>query len=182
MLAATCETLDTTWDFRAVTWNNRMKTFRIWRTLNQSAQICQDHPEGLVISWGFTCVCSPHISPRGYFHFKISRDTIHLLGESPGCGRCPSPWQGGGMRRAWSSLPSQTLLGWSYHSHTLSLYLHIQHYIIDHNLQWQRDATVKVITLDWEHCLASFNLCHLPERQSNECTQKSLHKIIQQEL
>lgn len=132
-------------------------------------------PEGLPVCARLTS------SPWGYFHFKISRDTIHLLGESPGCGRCPCPWQGGGMRWAWSSLPSQTLLGWSYHSHTLSLYLHIQHYIIDHNLQWQKDAAVKVITPDWERCLASFNLCHLPERQSNECTQKSLHKIIQQE-
>lgn len=126
--------------------------------------------------------CAHPTSPLwGYCHSKISRDTIPLLGESPGCGRCPYLWQGGGMTWAWSSLPSQTLLGWSYHSHTLSLYLHIQHYITDHNLQWQKDAAVKVITPNSERCLASFNLCHLPERQSNECTQKSLHKIIQQE-
>lgn len=176
MLAATCETLDTTLDFRAETWNDQMKTFKPKVPIElKSPRITQKDslfPEGLPVCARLT---SP---PWGYFHFKISRDTIHLLGESPGCGRCPCH---GEMRWAWSSFPSQTLLGRSYHSHTLSLYLHIQHYIIDHNLQWQKDAAVKVITPNWERCLASFNLCHLPERQSDECTQKSLHKIIQQE-
>lgn len=143
------------------------------------AQISQDH-QGLVISSGFICVCSSHISPLGLFSLQDFQGYNSSSGEPPGCGRCPCLWQGGRMRWAWSSLPSQTLLGWSYHSHTVSLYLHIQHYITDHNLQWQKDAAVKVITLNWEPCLASFNLCHLPERQSNECTQK-LHKIIQQE-
>lgn len=179
VLAATCKTLDTTLDFRAGTWNVCMKTFRISRILKsevpvelKSPRITKKDslfPEGWPVCTRLTSL------PQGYFPFKISRDTIHLPGESPGCGRCPCLWQGGGRRWAWSFPSKPTPSG---------MILPLPHFVTvsphpDHNLQWQKDAAVQVITLNWEPCLASFNLCHLPARQSNECTQKSLHKIIQ---
>lgn len=127
----------------------------------------------------YLCVLVSHLPSGAIFTSRFPGIQFIFLGYQlvvegvPACGR-EMEWD-----ELEASKPNPS--GWSYHSHTLSLYLHIQHYITDHNLQWQKDAAVKVITLNWERCLASFNLCHLPERQSNECTQKSLHKIIQQE-
>lgn len=141
-----------------------MKTFRIWRTLKSEVPVELKSPritkKGSIFPEGLP-VCAHLTSPLwGYFHFKISRDTIHLLGEITCLWRVSLPVAGRWNEMSWKLSSNQTLLGWSYHSHTLSLYLHIQHYIIDHNLQWQKDATVKVITPNWERCLASFNLCH----------------------
>lgn len=136
------------------------------------AQISQDHQEGL-ITWGVLISHLPSgaIFTPGFpgiqFIFlgnHLWKVSLHVVGR----------WNDMSLKLPPKPNPSGMILPLP-HFVTVSS-------ITSLTIICSDKRTLQLKSLPWtQSCLASFNLCHLPERQSNECTQKSLHKIIQQE-